>query len=152
MGMGAAPSAASDAEPKWSAPTNWTETTPGPMVRKSFSITGEPGQNAVVSISVLTGEGGGMLANVNRWRGQLSLPPIAEDALPKVTASVDAPGRKATMVDFTGTDAASQPTRMVVVSVPRGGETWFYKLTGPGPVVDREKDAFVKFVQSVRYP
>jgi hypothetical protein len=56
------------------------------------------------------------------------------------------------MVDFTGTDAAGQPTRMIAMSVTRNDQTWFYKLTGAGAVVDREKDAFVKFVQSVSYP
>ena len=151
MGAGMA-AAASDAEPKWSAPATWTETTPGPMVKKSFSIAGEASQKAVVTISVLQGEGGGTLANVNRWRGQLSLPPIAEDGLAKITESLEASGVKAPMVDFTGTDAASQPTRMVAVIVAHGGQTWFYKLTGAGAVVGREKDAFVKFVQSVRYP
>ena len=100
----------------------------------------------------MAGEGGGTLANVNRWRGQLSLPAIAEDALAKATESLDVLGGKGTLVDFTGTDAASQPTRMVAVIVAHGGQTWFYKLTGAGAVVGREKDAFVKFVQSVRYP
>jgi hypothetical protein len=82
----------------------------------------------------------------------LSLPPIAEGALPANTASLAVPDAKATMVDFAGTDAAGQPTRMVAVSVARSDQTWFYKLTGAGPVVEREKDAFVKFVQSGRYP
>ena len=59
------------------------------MVTKSFSIAGDAGQKAVVSISVLAGEGGGTLANVNRWRGQLSLPEMAEDGLPKATESLD---------------------------------------------------------------
>jgi hypothetical protein len=152
MGMGAVADDASGAEPKWSAPTNWNETAPGPMVKKSYSIAGEAGQKAVVSISVLTGEGGGTLANVNRWRGQLGLPPIAEDALPKTAESLETPGGKATLVDFTGTDVAGQPIRMVAVSVALAGQTWFYKLSGPGALVGREKDAFVKFVQSVRYP
>ena len=152
MGMDAAPAAASDTEPKWSTPTNWVESTPGPMVRRSFAVAGEGGQKAVVSISVLSGEGGGILANVNRWRGQLSLPAIAEDALPKVAVPLEAQGGKATMVDFSGTDAAGQPIRMVAVSVPHGAQTWFYKLTGAGAVVEREKDGFVKFVQSVSYP
>jgi hypothetical protein len=174
MVMRAAPAAASATEPEWSVPTNWTESTPGPMVKKSFSIAGKAGQKATVTISVLAGEGGGALANVNRWRGQLSLQPVAEDGLSNITKSLDVPIAereditpfspsvhvhdvfvsivKAPMVDFTGTDAASQPTRMVAVSVAHGGQTWFYKLTGADAVVAREKDAFVKFVQSVRYP
>jgi hypothetical protein len=152
MGTGMAPAATANAQPKWEPPANWTETTPGAMVTKSFSIAGEAGQKAAVSISVLEGEGGGTLANVNRWRGQLSLPAVAEDGLAKVTESLDVPGAKATMVDFTGTDAAGQPSRMVAVSVTHGGQTWFYKLAGAGAVVAREKDAFAKFVQSVRYP
>ena len=41
---------------------------------------------------------------------------------------------------------------MVAVIVLHGDQTWFYKLTGAGAVVGREKDAFVKFVQSIRYP
>ena len=56
------------------------------------------------------------------------------------------------MVDFTGTDASGQASRMVAVSVPHGGQTWFYKLTGAGAVVSREKDSFAQFVQTVRYP
>jgi hypothetical protein len=156
MGMGTGMGMAAPGNPndqlKWNAPANWIETPPGAMVMKSFSIAGDAGQKAVVSISVLSGEGGGTLANVNRWRKQLSLPDIAEDALPTVTQSLDVLGGKATMVDFTGTDAGGQPGRMVAVSVPHGGQTWFYKLTGSGAVVSREKDAFTQFVQTVRYP
>ena len=146
------PAATSDEDPKWSAPANWTESTPGPMVKKNFSIAGEAGQKAAVTISVLAGEGGGTLANVNRWRGQLSLPAVAEDGLAKLTESLDVLGGKGTLVDFTGTDATGQPSRMVAVSVTHGGQTWFYKLVGAGAVVGREKEAFTRFVQAVRYP
>jgi hypothetical protein len=150
--MGMAAAAPSGEQPKWSIPANWTESSPGAMVLKSFSITGDAGQKAVVSISVLAGEGGGLLANVNRWRKQLNLAEIAEDGLPKASESLDVLGGKGTLVDFTGTDAGGQPARMVAVSVPHGGQTWFYKLTGAGAVVGREKDAFTQFVQTVRYP
>ena len=151
-GMGMAASGQSGKPPKWNVPANWTETTPGAMILKSFSIAGDAGQKAAVTISVLGGEGGGMLANVNRWRKQLNLPELAEDGLPKATESLDVLGGKATLVDFTGTDAAGQGVRMVAVSVPHGGQTWFYKLTGPGALVGQDKDAFTQFVQTVRYP
>jgi hypothetical protein len=150
---GMAAPASSDGDPKWKVPANWTETAPSSaMVTKSFTIAGDAGQKAVVTISALNGEGGGVLANVNRWRGQLSLPVVAEDGLSKVTESLDVAGGKATMVDFTGTDATGQASRMVAVSVTHGDRTWFYKLAGAGTVVGREKDGFVKFVQNVVYP
>jgi len=156
MGMGAgtgmAAPAQSGEQPNWNIPANWTETTPCAMVLKSFSIPGDAGQKAAVTISVLGGEGGGTLANINRWRKQLNLPELAEDGLPKATESLDVLGGKATLVDFAGTDAVGQAVRMVAVSVPHGGQTWFYKLTGPGAVVGQEKDAFTQFVQTVRYP
>lgn len=152
MGMGMATPSSSGGEPKWNTPANWVETTPGAMVTKSFSIAGDAGQKAVVTISVLGGEGGGTLANVNRWRHQLNLPEFTQDALPKATTSLDVLGGQATMVDFTGTDSAGQSARMVAASVTRGGQTWFYKLTGPDAVMSHEKDAFTQFVQAVRYP
>ena len=151
-GMGITAAGSANGEPKWDVPANWTETTPGPMVTKSFSVASSAGQKAVVSISVLGGEGGGTLANVNRWRHQLNLPDVTPDALPKAAESLDVLGGTATLVDFTGTDAAGRPSRMLAVSVTRGGQTWFYKLTGDDAVVTREKEAFTKFVQTVRYP
>ena len=149
--MAATPASSPDANPKWDVPSNWTETPAGPMVVKSFSISGDAGQKANVSISVFGGGAGGILANVNRWRGQINLPPIEEAALPAATETLDVAGVKATLVDFTGADKAGQPSRLLAAIVAHGGETWFYKLTGDGPLVGREKAGFVRFVQSVRY-
>jgi hypothetical protein len=42
--------------------------------------------------------------------------------------------------------------RVIGVIWPRSGYTWFYKLSGDEPLAGREKEAFVGFVQSVRYP
>jgi hypothetical protein len=140
-----------DSAPKWDVPSNWTEAPAGPMVVRSFSISGDAGQKAAVSISVFGGGAGGIPANVNRWRGQINLPPMEESALPAATEPLEVGGVKATLVDFTGTDKAGQPSRLVAAIVAHGDETWFYKLTGDGPVVGREKAGFVKFIQSVRY-
>ena len=77
------------------------------------------------------GEGGGLLANVNRWRGQLGLPPVAQKTdLSKLCDSLDV-RRQGDVVDFTGTDAKTgKPARLVGVIVPQDGQTWFYKLMG----------------------
>lgn len=149
----AAPAEGSSGEPKWIVPQNWTEKTPGPMLLKSYTAMDDAGKTASVTISTFPGDVGGTLANVNRWRGQMSLPPVEEDKLEGVTQSLDTAGGKATMVDFTGTDTKTgQPARLIAVMVPHGDSTWFYKLMGEDVVVREQKEAFVKFVQTVHYP
>lgn len=123
------------------------------MVLNSFSISGEKGDQATISISAFPGTVGGALANVNRWRRQLGLEPVEESGLPAMTTSIDVMGGKAMLVDMTGRDAKTgREARMLAAAVPREGKTWFYKLLGDGPVVEAQKEAFVKFVQTVRYP
>jgi len=65
---------------------------------------------------------------------------------------IDVLGGKATRVDFTGTDKKTgKPARMIAIMVPRESQTWFYKLMGDDDIVAREKENFLKFVQTVRY-
>ncbi len=145
--------AVSNDGPKWSPPSTWTAGQPGPMVVKSFLIEGNEGQKATVAISVFPGNVGGTVANINRWRGQMGLAPIQESELPGATQSLPVEGGSAVLVDLTGRAApAGQAGRLVAAIVPHNGSTWFYKLTGDGAVVAREKDGFVKFVQTARYP
>src|SRR5205823_6348878 len=105
-------------------------------------------------ISAFPGDVGGTFGNVNRWRGQMGLPPITKDELPQSTTTVDVEnGGKGTAVDLKGTDAKTgNPARLVACAVPHGDSTWFYKLLGDESTVAHEKEAFIKFVQTVRYP
>jgi hypothetical protein len=99
-----------------------------------------------VNISMFPGDVGGLLANVNRWRAQVGLGAIGEAELDRNLTPL---AGEAKLVDVTGAD---QPKRLVGAIVPRPGQTWFYKLTGPDKAVGQQKEAFVKFVQTVRYP
>jgi hypothetical protein len=149
----ASPEAAS-AAPKWSVPAQWAETTPrSTMIFKSFAAAGDAGAKAEITVSFLQGEGGGVLANVNRWRGQLGQPPVDQDQLDGVAELLTTAEGQATLVDFVGSDAKTgQPARLVAAIVPHGGQTWFYKLMGNGKVVGGQKDSFVQFVKTVHYP
>jgi hypothetical protein len=141
----------SSSEPRLELPANWRETPAPAMVLKSFSV-GENDHEAKITVTAFPGSVGGVLKNVNRWRNQLSLEPIDESALPKVTSSIDVLGGQATLVDMSGTDGKTgKPARMIAAMVPRQDKTWFYKLMGDEATVAKEKDAFVKFVESVHY-
>jgi hypothetical protein len=107
---------------------------------------------ADVNISMLNGTGGGLLMNVNRWRGQLGLAPITEEDFSKQATSLDLAGGKGTVVDITGTDGKTgKKARLIGVVAPQGGETWFYKLMGDEQIVEQQKDAFTKFIQTAKF-
>ncbi|MBI3418063.1 MAG: hypothetical protein HY043_22465 [Verrucomicrobia bacterium] len=144
---------ASAGKPAWDIPATWKEQPPSQMILASYQATDAAGGKANITISSFPGEAGGSLANVNRWRTQqLGLPAITAAELPTATSSLDVLGGKAMLVDMSGTDQRSaRPARLIAASVPRAGKTWFYKLMGDEAVVAREKDAFLKFVQTVRY-
>jgi hypothetical protein len=136
----------------WTIPSGWQALPPSQFLLAEFSVSGVNGANADVNVAELGGEGGGLLPNVNRWRGQLGLGAAGENDLPQMTQSLVVPGGPATLVDLTGTDSKTgKPARLVGVIVPQNGRTWFYKLMGNEPVVAEQKDAFIKFIQSANY-
>ena len=89
----------------------------------------------------------GLLANVNRWRGQAGLAPVDAAGLAKATEQVSVAGTPATLVEAIGEKSGSMS-----VYHPVGDQTWFYKMSGPSDVVIVEKGAFMEFVQSIRFP
>lgn len=135
-------------KPSWTVPAGWSDAPLTQFLIAKFSIAAADGE-AAVNVSSLTGQGGGLAANVNRWRGQLGLPPISEI----ISTEIEVPGGKATVVDYSGTDAKTgKPARLLGVMVPQSGATWFYKLMGDEKIVAAQKEAFVKFIQSAKYP
>ena len=50
----------------------------------SFKVDGPNGASADVSVIAFPGEAGGLISNLNRWRGQLQLSPLDEDQLPQM--------------------------------------------------------------------
>ncbi|MBI1349253.1 hypothetical protein GC163_23535 [bacterium] len=98
-------------EPAWQLPEGWQQQ-PGSGMRFA---TMQVGTDPALELSVIALPGGGpdladqILSNVNRWRGQLSLPPVDEDQLKADAQEVTtADGTKATFVDYAGKTQDSQ--------------------------------------------
>jgi hypothetical protein len=139
---------AGSAKPNFKSPENWKSKPPGQMVTSAYNIEGDGGQ-AEVTVSKFPGDVGGMVANIQRWRGQLGLPPgTAEDAR-KSAEMFEVGGKKDSyMVDLKGTNVRTgKSARMISIGVPFEGDTWFFKLMGDDAVVGKEKDKFLKFVK-----
>ena len=120
---------------------NITKLGPSGMRLASFRVPGE----AEVSIVLLPGGAGGELDNVNRWRGQLGLPPIDAKALAEGSRRVASRAGKSLLVAFTG----GQGRRMAAAVLRRGGETWFFKLLGPAAAVAAAEPDFASFLESL---
>lgn len=148
----ASPTATSGDHPKWEVPAGWKEIPGGQFLVAKFTLPGEGGAQAAVNVSMSAGEGGGLAANVNRWRGQLGQAPWAAAELQKEAKEIPVASGTATVVEMSGTDGRTgQPASLVGAMVVQSGQAWFYKLMGDAKVVESQKAAFTKFVQTVKY-
>ena len=138
---------ASGAALVWSAPAHWTAKPAGSMRKGSYAIKGDGGE-ADLAITAFPGDVGGDLANLNRWRGQIQLPPVAQAEFEAATQHLDRNGLHLTVVDAVGTGADAK--RILGAMVPYSGATWFFKLMGPDAVVAKEKPAFLALLDSIK--
>jgi len=136
-----------DAKVQWDVPANWTSVPAAQMRYASFTVATPSGEKADVSVIVLPGSGGADLDNVNRWRQQVGQAALEAAALPAEITTVAAKNSSMSLVRCTGPQ-----THMLAAWLHQGQNCWFFKLSGPAPLVDQEKDNFLKFVQSVQFP
>jgi hypothetical protein len=151
MGMSAA---ASPKEIEWKTPASWKELAPSSMRVGSFLVKGANGQTADVSIVPLSGEAGGDLANINRWRGQINLEPISEAELPKNSETITAGGHRMLLVDMLSRDPLinnQYKKRLIAATYTQGSRTWFFKMIGDDATVSAAKPAFLKFLKSLQF-
>ncbi len=135
----------------WKAPADWQAMPAIAMRKATYSIPGEGAARAELSITAFPGDVGGELANLNRWRGQIQLPPLAESDLAAAVTRTDQNGLHFAVVDFAGKSAAGAQ-RILGAIVPFNGATWFFKLTGPDALVENQKAAFETFLKTVASP
>jgi hypothetical protein len=126
----------------YAPPAGWAkESTGGNIVAAAFNAANSAG-GARVTATSLGNDGGGDLANINRWRGQLGLVPLP--SLSQVERSDLVEGLLA--VDLRNADGTD---RMISVIAPSGGSTWFFKLRGTAAGVEAERVNFAAFVREV---
>ena len=130
---------------KWEVPQGWSPAPASAMRYASFAVEAN-GEKADISVVTFPGDGGSDTDNVNRWRQQIGLPGVDSNALKSMMAPVHAGDIHIDTVDMAGANA-----RVVAGWVRHDGRAWFFKLTGPATVVEREKPRFVTFLQSVRF-
>jgi hypothetical protein len=137
----------------WTTPAGWDDEPAGGMRQGSWRVHGEPKTDC--SLVVLAGGGGGMLANVNRWRGEMGLQPLDAAGLAKLPRH-ELLGGQAVYVDMTGRfsggrgrTGAIDDARMLGLILEVGQAALFLKFTGPAKVVGANRAAFEALASSL---
>lgn len=143
----AASVAAGDGSLTWQVPDGWTLAPTGASMRyATLNIVGADGAKGEVVVTHFPGDVGGDLANVNRWRQQVALPPVDEAGLAPLISKLTAGPKTMSLIDVTG-----PKVRCAAGWTRHGAETWFFKFTGPDTLVGTEKAKFTAFLESIRF-
>jgi hypothetical protein len=137
---------------KWTTPQGWQEQ-PGANAMRitSFRIGSEAGQAEVIVARVSQAQTGSFLDNINRWRGEVGLEPVAEQQ-PGVLEPSEVAGHPAIGITITGPAQGSQPPRQVKVAMDvEGPDFFFVKILGPEPIVSKQQDALKQFLASLKF-
>jgi hypothetical protein len=132
--------------PEFKAPAHWKSEPGNSMITAAWAVAAD-GETARVTVMSLPGDGGGILANINRWRQQVNLPPVGKLEDQPMTR-LEASGQPAALLDLIAPAGTQPQTRSLIVLLPSPAQTWFYKMSGTEKLLGKEKEAFVQFVQS----
>ena len=153
-GKGQPSSKPNDGGPRlvWKTPEGWTEI-PSAMMRDANFTFGANGEGECY-VSRLTGDGGGLEANVNRWRKQMGLSP----ATPEEVAGLphrETLGRESVFVQLdgdyssVGAATAKKDQRLLGLIVIVEGGGLFVKMIGPKALVEQNSAQFDSFCESL---
>ena len=145
-----APAPSAEDPVKWTPPDGWFPQPLSEMRLASFKVAGANASSADVSVTAFPGEAGGLGPNLNRWRGQLQLPPLSDDQLSAIQR-IDVDNAPTYLVDFQTADKNPKPSRILGAVMQTGDRTWFVKMTGPPDLLEIQRHKFLDFVRSFRF-
>lgn len=137
---------------RFTVPAGWGEKPlKSDMLLAEYELAGEAGPGRLT----LSTAGGGVEANIARWRGQFS-PGEGDPAPVESTLTVD--GHEAAMVELYGSfqdgfggGGVKSGWGMLGVVLPLKQTNFFCKLTGPRATLAAQKEAFLEFVKSAKF-
>lgn len=121
-------------------PEGWLEFAPSSIRKANFKISNATG-NAEVSVTVFPGDVGGNLANVNRWRQQIGLPPIDSETLKTVLKPTLISNHPGYYVKIEGSTNS-----ILGAMLPFHGATWFVKMQGNILTIEEQTENFLTFL------
>lgn len=136
------------------APEGWEESQGSAMRVASFAVKGEGGATADVSVIPLPGNSGSVLENVNRWRGQVQLPPLAAADDPALGTEMDGAAGKLFVTHMVSAEPVLDGKKAAISTaiLKAEGVTWFFKITGEASLVEANREKFETFARTASFP
>lgn len=110
----------------------------------SYKVNDAEGNELDFSVTSFPGDVGGLLANVNRWLGQIGVQPTDVEGLKEFVRPITIDGIPAQLVE-----ASSDDKTFYAAILMRDNRSWFFKLTGSKTLAEKEKENFSAFLESV---
>ncbi len=147
-----AETSASPAGPSYDVPVGWQLLpTMGGMRQAAFEVR-QADQKLEITIISLPTQGNDLLANVNRWRGQIQLPPLeSRQQLDEQLTTISVEQEPVPYVQLTSPPESKTRESILGAIVTRGETIWFVKLRGHAELAEREREHFEQFVRSLRF-
>jgi len=131
-------------------PAGWVE---DPTLRdmrfKTYNV-GVGNEQASVVVTRLQRRFGALADNINRWRGEVGLPP-AENAADVPFGVTRVGGEAAALYEFAPPAAGPDAKHSFIAIVPKGANAWFIKLIGPAKTVTDQRANYDAFLQSLEF-
>lgn len=139
---------------QWRTPDSWQEKSAGDMRLAAFGRSDDPGLD--ISIISLSGNAGGFSANINRWLGQIELPPMDEAKIQSFLGGQQKfktkDGTPIQVVDLSGLqnspDSSTPSILAAIVQTP--SRTLFVKMSGPYESIQKNRDQFKMLCESLQ--
>lgn len=130
---------------RWTLPSGWKEV-PGTGMRLA-TWTPPGGLKTEGTVVSLPGESGGELANVNRWRGQIGLPPTDEAGMAASRTTLTTKAGPVAVYDFTS--GGTVKTRLIAAVARTGDTSWFFKLMGDASATESARPGFLTIIKGL---
>lgn len=131
-------------------PETWQAGKVGGMRKAAFTVA-DGDKHVEITVIDLAEAAGELLPNINRWRGQLKLPPVEQAELDKQLQPIKAGQVAGHFIELIGAEANQPQQAMLGAVIVDAGKAWFFKLTGDAELVKKEKPRFRAFVESTRF-
>ena len=130
-------------QPTWEAPEHWEQKPTTQMRIGNYAVTNDEGESLDFSITSFPGEVGGILANVNRWLGQVGMDKTDESGLSRYLSDRTIDEKPAKLVL-----AESDKQALYAAILFHEGRSWFLKLMGDVKLARSEKENFIGLIDS----